>query len=60
VKSLPKNALVEKQALFHTGRCLVTDDDDDDEPTLQPRVPITDKGEAAFHLFPGKFRRLLR
>ncbi|KIM90928.1 hypothetical protein PILCRDRAFT_811423 [Piloderma croceum F 1598] len=45
VKSLPKNALVEKQALFHTGRCLVIDDDD--EPTLQARVPITDKGNIA-------------
>jgi len=44
VKSLPRDALVEKQVLFHTGRCLVTDDDDD-EPTLQPRVPITDKGD---------------
>jgi diphthine-ammonia ligase len=59
VKSLPKNALVEKQALFHTGRCLVKEEEE--EPTLQPRVPITDEGEAAFHLFLGKFRqRLLR
>jgi len=44
VKSLPKDALVEKQVLYHTGRCHVSDDDDD-EPTLQPRVPITDKGD---------------
>lgn len=46
VKSLPKGALVEKQILAHTGRCTVLDDDADeyDEPALQLRVPVTDKG----------------
>lgn len=47
VQSLPKGALVEKQLLSHTGRCLVADDDADeyDEPSLQFRVPVRDKGK---------------
>ncbi|TFK43414.1 hypothetical protein BDQ12DRAFT_718637 [Crucibulum laeve] len=39
VKSLPKNALVEKQTLHHTGRCLVADEDEDGG-TLREEVPI--------------------
>jgi len=44
VKSLPRNALVEKQVLYHTGRCLLMDDDDD-EPISYPRVPVTNEGD---------------
>jgi diphthine-ammonia ligase len=47
VKSLPKNALIEKQVLFHTGRCPVKSDEED-EATLQSRVPVTNKGEERF------------
>ncbi|KAK0206371.1 hypothetical protein DFS33DRAFT_1419360 [Desarmillaria ectypa] len=30
IKSIPKDALIEKQVLFHTGRCLVRDEYDDE------------------------------
>jgi len=40
-KELPKGAVVEKQVLLHTGRCLVVDDDED--MTLQ-RVPLFEQG----------------
>lgn len=46
VKSLPKDAIVEKQVLWHTGRCLIKEDDED-EPSLQFRVPVTDQGNQA-------------
>lgn len=39
VKALPKGALVEKQSLLHTGRCMITDGDDG-EISLQPRKPM--------------------
>ena len=43
MKSLPKGALVEKQVLWHTGRCLIADED---ELTWQSRVPFTDRGKS--------------
>jgi diphthine-ammonia ligase len=43
IKSLPRDALVEKQVLLHTGRCLVVDADDE-EPSLQARPPRTERG----------------
>jgi hypothetical protein len=42
VKALPKDALVEKQVVLHTGRCLIPDSDD--EPSMQLRVPTFHKG----------------
>jgi diphthine-ammonia ligase len=42
VKGLPKDALVEKQVILHTGRCFVNDDDD--EPSPQFRAPLVDRG----------------
>ena len=42
VRSLPKSALIEKQVLWHTGRCPIADED---EPTWQSRVPFTDRGK---------------
>lgn len=38
VKELPKDALVEKQVLLHSGRCEIVDDDD--EVSLQSREPL--------------------
>ncbi|KDQ64621.1 hypothetical protein JAAARDRAFT_232962 [Jaapia argillacea MUCL 33604] len=46
VKDLPKGARVEKQALLHTGRCLITEDDG---TTQQPRVPITYEGDMSWN-----------
>lgn len=40
-KELPKDALIEKQVLVHTGRCPVVDDG---EVTLQKRVPLFEQG----------------
>jgi diphthine-ammonia ligase len=42
VKALPKDALLEKQAVLHTGRCLIPDSDD--EPSMQLRVPTFHQG----------------
>ncbi|KAF8974438.1 hypothetical protein BDZ97DRAFT_23573 [Flammula alnicola] len=39
VKELPKNAVIEKQVLVHTGRCQVIDEYDGEE-TLQNTIPI--------------------
>jgi diphthine-ammonia ligase len=43
VKALPKDALIEKQVILHTGRCMISEDGDD-EPTMQFKVPITEQG----------------
>ncbi|KZT26860.1 hypothetical protein NEOLEDRAFT_1161800, partial [Neolentinus lepideus HHB14362 ss-1] len=43
VKSLPRDALVEKQVLCHTGRFLMRDEDGDEE--FHPRAPITNRDE---------------
>ncbi|KAI0045321.1 hypothetical protein FA95DRAFT_1680564, partial [Auriscalpium vulgare] len=43
VKDLPKNALVEKQVLYHTGRALVADDEGDTE--LVSRAPTFSRGD---------------
>ncbi|KDR83614.1 hypothetical protein GALMADRAFT_235897 [Galerina marginata CBS 339.88] len=43
VKELPKDALVEKQVLLHTGRCPVIDEDDG-EVLLQNSVPSYERG----------------
>jgi diphthine-ammonia ligase len=45
---LPKDALVEKQALFHTGRCMMPDDNADEELSLQDIAPIFAEGDQ-FH-----------
>ncbi|KAF8812566.1 hypothetical protein BYT27DRAFT_7160154 [Phlegmacium glaucopus] len=45
IKELPKNAVVEKQVLLHTGRCLV---DDDGGMTLQQRIPSFEQGDSLF------------
>ncbi|TFK55996.1 hypothetical protein OE88DRAFT_1622520 [Heliocybe sulcata] len=42
VKALPRDALVEKQVLCHTGRFLMRDEDGDGD--LQPQVPTTTYG----------------
>ncbi|KAG7449048.1 uncharacterized protein BT62DRAFT_944940 [Guyanagaster necrorhizus] len=39
IKSIPKDALVEKQVLFHTGRCLVRDEYDD-EMVYENQTPV--------------------
>ncbi|KAJ7129533.1 hypothetical protein C8R44DRAFT_700368 [Mycena epipterygia] len=44
VESLPKNALVEKQVLLHTGRVFIPDEDDG-ELVLQSRTPIFEQGD---------------
>ncbi|KAJ7228530.1 hypothetical protein GGX14DRAFT_613390 [Mycena pura] len=44
VESLPKNALVEKQVLMHTGRVSVPDEDDDGELVVQNRTPNFKQG----------------
>lgn len=44
VDGLPKDALVEKQVLFHTGRCLVTDEDGD--VSLEPQAPVMEEGKS--------------
>jgi len=36
VSALPKGALVEKQALYHSGQCLVRDDDDEILRSITP------------------------
>ncbi|KAJ6628758.1 hypothetical protein B0H10DRAFT_2259637, partial [Mycena sp. CBHHK59/15] len=43
VDSLPKNALIEKQVLLHTGRALIPDEDDG-ELILQTRTPTYEQG----------------
>lgn len=51
VKELPRDALVEKQVLSHTGRVLVKDDDDElDEPTWQSREPVHTGGQPPSNL----------
>jgi len=47
VKALPKGALVEKQSLLHTGRCMITDGDDG-EISLQPRKPMFEQSHTKF------------
>ncbi|KAF9569327.1 hypothetical protein CPC08DRAFT_653266 [Agrocybe pediades] len=47
VKELPKNALVEKQVILHTGRCLVVDDYDG-EVSSQKCIPIYKTQEFVF------------
>jgi diphthine-ammonia ligase len=41
VKSLPRDALVEKQILLHTGRVLVPDEEDEDTPVWTAQDPET-------------------
>ncbi|KAG6854847.1 hypothetical protein C0991_012037 [Blastosporella zonata] len=48
VKALPKDALVEKQVLVHTGRCAVLDEDEPDEIVMQSRPPKYDKHHTNF------------
>lgn len=43
VKTLPKNALAEVQAICHTGRVLICDPDDGDI-TIEHRSPVLSKG----------------
>ncbi|KAF7352671.1 Diphthine--ammonia ligase [Mycena venus] len=45
VEHLPKNALVEKQVLLHTGRIAIPDEDDDDELVVQNRTPAFQQGD---------------
>ncbi|KAK0242589.1 hypothetical protein EDD85DRAFT_811884 [Armillaria nabsnona] len=47
IKSIPKDALVEKQVLFHTGRCLVRDEYDD-EMISENQTPKFITGGVAF------------
>ncbi|KAJ7765005.1 hypothetical protein DFH07DRAFT_1015601 [Mycena maculata] len=44
VKDLPKNAIVEKQVVLHTGRVSIPDEDDG-ELAVQKRTPIFEKGD---------------
>ncbi|KAJ6486394.1 hypothetical protein C8R47DRAFT_521061 [Mycena vitilis] len=44
VESLPKNALVEKQVMLHTGRIPVPDEDDG-ELVVQSRTPVFQQGD---------------
>ncbi|KAG6903505.1 hypothetical protein C0995_005528 [Termitomyces sp. Mi166 len=48
VKDLPKNALVEKQVLIHTGRCAMLDEDDPDGIIMQSRTPIHEQHNVNF------------
>jgi hypothetical protein len=43
VKALPRDALVEKQALLHTGRRFLTTDED--EPSLHLQTPTFTRGD---------------
>ncbi|KAH7930747.1 hypothetical protein BV22DRAFT_1078565 [Leucogyrophana mollusca] len=47
VKSLPRGALVEKQVLLHSGRCLIPDEDGD--LSLQSRIPEFAEGDLVMH-----------
>lgn len=49
VKDLPKDALVEKQVLFHTGRCMIPDEDDG-EVSLQSRHPIYEQSMKLYYV----------
>ncbi|KAF5344121.1 hypothetical protein D9758_008826 [Tetrapyrgos nigripes] len=58
VKSLPKNALVEKQVLVHTGRIAVPDDDEADEESANELVlktvsPSLEQGDITSEVFTG-------
>ncbi|KAJ7507949.1 hypothetical protein B0H11DRAFT_1849356 [Mycena galericulata] len=44
VQHLPKNALVEKQVMLHTGRVSIPDEDDG-ELVVQSRAPIFEQGD---------------
>ncbi|KAJ7682662.1 hypothetical protein DFH06DRAFT_1389612 [Mycena polygramma] len=44
VESLPKNALVEKQVMLHTGRIPIPDEDDG-ELVVQTRTPVFQQGD---------------
>ncbi|KAJ7498784.1 hypothetical protein FB451DRAFT_1014256 [Mycena latifolia] len=44
VESLPKNALIEKQVMLHTGRVFIPDEDDG-ELVLHSRTPIFEQGD---------------
>ncbi|KAJ6598927.1 hypothetical protein DFH09DRAFT_18918 [Mycena vulgaris] len=44
VERLPKNALIEKQVMLHTGRVFIPDEDDG-ELVLQNRTPIFEQGD---------------
>ncbi|KAJ6539476.1 hypothetical protein B0H19DRAFT_361581 [Mycena capillaripes] len=50
VRSLPKNALIEKQVLLHTGRVSIPDEDDG-ELVVQNRTPVFEQGDhiGVFH-----------
>lgn len=49
VAHLPKNSLVEKQVLLHTGRVSLPDEDDG-ELVVQRRTPIFEQGTtSAYH-----------
>ncbi|KAJ7638968.1 hypothetical protein FB45DRAFT_417505 [Roridomyces roridus] len=56
VKQLPKNALVEKQVLLHTGRVMVPDEEDG-ELSVEKQEPIFEKGETpeGFHWEVSRF-----
>ncbi|KAJ7094639.1 hypothetical protein B0H15DRAFT_969751 [Mycena belliarum] len=43
VECLPKNALVEKQVMLHTGRVFIPEDDE--ELVLQNRAPVFEQGD---------------
>ncbi|KAF8205097.1 hypothetical protein BJ912DRAFT_940247 [Pholiota molesta] len=47
VKELPKDALVEKQVIVHTGRCRVIDEYDGEE-TIEKRSPTYEEGDDVF------------
>ncbi|KAG6911219.1 hypothetical protein DXG01_003086 [Tephrocybe rancida] len=48
VKALPRDALIEKQVMVHTGRCTVLDEDDPDGITMQPQPPKFQKQHTNF------------
>ncbi|KAG5648944.1 hypothetical protein DXG03_000293 [Asterophora parasitica] len=45
VKALPKDALIEKQVLLHTGRCAIVDEDVEDGFVMESREPIFEQSE---------------
>ncbi|KAJ7684045.1 hypothetical protein B0H17DRAFT_1226051 [Mycena rosella] len=47
VESLPKNAIIEKQVMLHTGRVSIPDEDDG-ELVVENRSPILEKGAERF------------
>ncbi|KAG6869305.1 hypothetical protein C0993_000058 [Termitomyces sp. T159_Od127] len=49
VKDLPKDALVEKQVLVHTGRFFVLAEEDPDDVIMQSRPPVFEHRTPGFH-----------